>query len=138
MLMRPAVFPSYNTNKLIYQALLQGFWFFFPLHSKQSCFFFFCFFFLPLSGLQGPQTAAAATNSKTAVIMLSSSKTRLRERLAFTFKNGVKCYQLGGMSCCGSSHLSGIRFNCNKTQSLCNKFINKPLVSVLPFKTLDI
>lgn len=76
------MFPSYNTNKLIYKAVLQGFFgFFFPFHSKQSR----VFFFLPLSGLQGPQTcaAAAATNSKTAVILLSRSKTRLNEKLRF-------------------------------------------------------
>lgn len=75
------MFPSYNTNKLIYKAVLQGFFF---LFIQSSLVFFF-----PPSGLQGPQTcaAAAATNSKTAVILLSRSKTRLRERLAFTFKN---------------------------------------------------
>lgn len=85
--MRPAVFPSYNTNKLIYKAVLQGF---FPFHSKQSCFFFFS----PPSEWTSRSTktcaAAAATNSKTAVILLSRRKTRLKESRAFTFKNNVK------------------------------------------------
>lgn len=135
MLMRPAVFPSYNTNKLIYKAVLRGFCFFLFIQNSLV-------FSLPLSGLQGPQTcaaaAAAATNSKTAVILLSRSKSRLRERLAFTFKKSVKPYQVGGMSGCTSAHLSSITFKCNETQSLCNTFINKPLVFVLPFKTFDI
>lgn len=83
------MFPSYNTNKLIYKAVLQGF---FSFSFKTDSVFFFVFF-LPLSGLQGPQTcaAAAATNSKTAVMLLSRSKTRLNEScFAFTVKSNVR------------------------------------------------
>lgn len=59
MLMRPAVFPSYNMNKLIYKAVLRGF-FLFIQNSLVLCCFSLC-------GLQVPKTLclAVATNCNT-------------------------------------------------------------------------
>ena len=64
MLMRPAVFPSYNTNKLIYKGVLQGLFF-----SFKTLFFFLVLLVLVFK-VQKHVDNTVATNSNRVVRLL--------------------------------------------------------------------